>query len=91
MGQDPAVLLRDPERTSNRVLVSRKNYEQYRDVPDPESRVICCVQPPGRVERRRGAKSRKARRRCQARRFVNKIEICFNPRVRQLDTERYRN
>ncbi|MFN2497493.1 MAG: lytic transglycosylase domain-containing protein [Pyrinomonadaceae bacterium] len=41
MAEDPAVLLRDPERNIQiGCWYLEKNYEQYRDTPDPEARMI---------------------------------------------------
>ncbi|MGI8836271.1 MAG: lytic transglycosylase domain-containing protein [Pyrinomonadaceae bacterium] len=41
MAEDPAVLLRDPERNIQiGCWYLEKNYEHYRDTPDPEARMI---------------------------------------------------
>ncbi|MEP6717797.1 MAG: transglycosylase SLT domain-containing protein [bacterium] len=41
MAEDPTVLLRDPERNIQiGCWYLEKNYEQYRDTPDPEARMI---------------------------------------------------
>jgi peptidoglycan lytic transglycosylase len=75
MAQNPASLLRDPER--NIQIGSwylEKIYEQYRDVPDAEARVIAAYNagPSRATEWNKGAAGGKA---LSSDEFINKIDI----------------
>jgi len=75
MAQSPASLLRDPERNIQiGCWYLEKIYEQYRDVPDPEARVIAAYNagPSRAVE---WSKVSEGATQLSGGEFINKIEI----------------
>ncbi len=75
MSQSPTSLLRDPERNIQiGCWYLEKIYEQYRDIPDPESRVIAAYNAgPSRVAE--WSKVAEGARQLSGEEFIKKIEI----------------
>jgi soluble lytic murein transglycosylase len=75
MAQSPASLLRDPERNIQvGCWYLEKIYEQYRDVPDPEARVISAYNA-GPSRAAEWSKVAEGAMELSAEEFINKIEI----------------
>ncbi len=75
MAQSPAILLRDPERNIQvGCWYLEKIYEQYRDVPDPEPRVIAAYNA-GPSRAADWSKVSDGARQLSGDEFINKIEI----------------
>ena len=75
MGQSPASLLRDPERNIQiGCWYLEKIYEQYRDTPDPEPRVIAAYNA-GPSRAAEWSKVSEGARQLSGEEFINKIEI----------------
>jgi soluble lytic murein transglycosylase len=90
MGQDPAGLLRDPERNIQiGCWYLEKIYEQYRDVPDPESRVIAAYNA-GPSRAAEWSKVSDGAQPLSGAEFVNKIEISSTRAYVSSILERYR-
>lgn len=90
MGQDPAGLLRDPERNIQiGCWYLEKIYEQYRDVPDPESRVIAAYNA-GPSRAAEWSKVSEGAPPLSGAEFVNKIEIPSTRAYVSSILERYR-
>ena len=90
MGQDPAGLLRDPERNIQiGCWYLEKIYEQYRDVPDPESRVIAAYNA-GPSRAAEWSKVSEGAPPLSGAEFVNKIEIASTRAYVSSILERYR-
>ena len=90
MGQDPAALLRDPERNIQiGCWYLEKIYAQYRDVPDPESRVIAAYNA-GPSRAAEWSKVSEGAPPLSGAEFVNKIEIASTRAYVSSILERYR-
>ena len=90
MGQDPAGLLRDPERNIQiGCWYLEKIYEQYRDVPEPESRVIAAYNA-GPSRAAEWSKVSEGAQQLSGAQFVNKIEIASTRAYVSSILERYR-
>jgi soluble lytic murein transglycosylase len=75
MTQSPAGLLRDPERNIQiGCWYLEKIYEQYRDIPDPEPRVIAAYNA-GPSRAAEWSKVSEGARQLSGNEFINKIEI----------------
>ena len=75
MTQNPANLLKEPERNIQiGCWYLEKIYEQYRDTPDPESRVIAAYNA-GPSRAAEWSKVSEGARQLSSEEFMNKIEI----------------
>jgi soluble lytic murein transglycosylase len=90
MGQDPAGLLRDPERNIQiGCWYLEKITEQYRDVPDPDSRVIAAYNA-GPSRAAEWSKVADGARALSGEEFINRIEIPSTRAYVSSILERYR-
>ena len=90
MGQSPASLLRDPERNIQiGCWYLEKIYEQYRDTPDPEPRVIAAYNA-GPSRAAEWNKASEGDRQLSGEEFINKIEIPSTRAYVSSILERYR-
>jgi soluble lytic murein transglycosylase len=90
MAQSPASLLRDPERNIQiGCWYLEKIYEQYRDVPDPEARVIAAYNA-GPSRAAEWSKVAEGAPQLSGEQFINKIEIPSTHAYVTSILERYR-
>jgi soluble lytic murein transglycosylase len=90
MTESPADLLRDPERNIQiGCWYLEKNYEQYRDIPDPEPRVIAAYNA-GPSRAAEWSKVSEGAPQLSGAEFINKIEIPSTRAYVSSIMERYR-
>jgi soluble lytic murein transglycosylase len=90
MAQDPASLLRDPERNIQiGCWYLEKIYEQYRDTPDPEPRVIAAYNA-GPSRAAEWNKVSESTRQLTGEEFINRIEISSTRAYVSSIMQRYR-
>ena len=90
MGQDPAALLRDPERNIQiGCWYLEKIKEPYRDLPDPQSRVVAAYNA-GPSRAAEWSKVPEGARPLSGEEFINKIEISSTRAYVSSILQRYR-
>lgn len=90
VAQDPARLLRDPERNIQvGCWYLEKIYEQYRDIPDPEPRVIAAYNA-GPSRAAEWSKVSEGATQLSGEQFINRIEIVSTRAYVVSILERYR-
>lgn len=90
MGQSPASLLRDPERNIQiGCWYLEKIYEEYRDTPDPEPRVVAAYNA-GPSRAAEWNKVSEGARQLSGEEFINKVEIPSTRAYVSSILERYR-